>query len=139
MKKLFIPFAIASIPMAFIGGMIEVDASLYKKILGVLLIFAILKMLNVFGPALPSGSWTGSQSHSNSALLFLMCWYHANPRARTVNPIKNGLAGSSHENEAAIPDTLATAAITGTMQHREEAIAAKTPAPINDLFGFLPI
>jgi len=48
-KKLFISFAIASIPMAFTGGMIEVDASLYKKILGVLLIFAILKMLNVFG------------------------------------------------------------------------------------------
>ena len=35
--------------MAFIGGAIEVDASIYKKILGVLLIFAILKMLNVFG------------------------------------------------------------------------------------------
>ncbi|MFY0712677.1 sulfite exporter TauE/SafE family protein [Seonamhaeicola sp. NFXS20] len=48
-KKLFIAFAIASIPMAFIGGAIEVDASLYKKILAVLLIFAILKMLNVFG------------------------------------------------------------------------------------------
>lgn len=48
-KKLFLSFAIASIPMAFLGGMIEVDASLYKKILGVLLIFAILKMLNVFG------------------------------------------------------------------------------------------
>ena len=47
--KLFSTFAIASIPLAFIGGMIEVDASLYKKILGVLLIFAILKMLNVFG------------------------------------------------------------------------------------------
>ena len=29
--------------------MIEVDASIYKKILAVLLIFAILKMLNVFG------------------------------------------------------------------------------------------
>jgi uncharacterized membrane protein YfcA len=48
-KKLFLSFAITSIPMAFIGGMTEVDASLYKKILGVLLIFAILKMLNVFG------------------------------------------------------------------------------------------
>ncbi len=48
-KKLFISFAIASIPMAFLGGMIEIDTSLYKKILGVLLIFAILKMLNVFG------------------------------------------------------------------------------------------
>ncbi|MDO5969089.1 sulfite exporter TauE/SafE family protein [Flavivirga aquimarina] len=48
-KKLFISFAMASIPLAFIGGMIEVDASIYKKILAVLLIFAILKMLNVFG------------------------------------------------------------------------------------------
>lgn len=48
-KKLFLSFAFASIPFAFIGGMIEVDASIYKKILGVLLIFAILKMLDVFG------------------------------------------------------------------------------------------
>ena len=42
--KLFLSFAIASIPMAFLGGMIEVDATIYKKILGVLLIFAILKI-----------------------------------------------------------------------------------------------
>lgn len=48
-KKLFLSFAISSIPLAFVGGMIEVDASLYKKILAVLLVFAILKMLNVFG------------------------------------------------------------------------------------------
>ncbi len=48
-KRLFFSFALASIPMAFIGGLLEVDASVYKKILAVLLIFAILKMLNVFG------------------------------------------------------------------------------------------
>jgi len=48
-KKLFLVFALTSIPMAFIGGMINVDASLYKKILAVLLVFAILKLLNVFG------------------------------------------------------------------------------------------
>lgn len=48
-KKLFLSFAIASIPLAFIGGMVEVDASIYKKVLSILLIFAILKMLNVFG------------------------------------------------------------------------------------------
>ncbi|TXE15004.1 sulfite exporter TauE/SafE family protein [Seonamhaeicola algicola] len=48
-KKLFTSFAVASIPLAFLGGTIEVDASVYKKILAVLLIFAILKMLNVFG------------------------------------------------------------------------------------------
>lgn len=48
-KKLFITFAVASIPLALLGGMIEVDASLYKKILAVLLAFAILRILNVFG------------------------------------------------------------------------------------------
>ncbi len=48
-KKLFLSFAAASIPMAFLGGLITIDASLYKKVLGVLLIFAILKLLNVFG------------------------------------------------------------------------------------------
>ena len=48
-KKLFISFAITSIPLAFLGGTIEIDASIYKKILAVLLVFAILKMLNVFG------------------------------------------------------------------------------------------
>jgi uncharacterized membrane protein YfcA len=48
-KKLFLTFAVASIPMAFLGGMIEIDASIYKKILAVLLIFVILKMLNIFG------------------------------------------------------------------------------------------
>ena len=48
-KKLFLSFAVTSIPFAFLGGIIEIDASLYKKILAVLLIFAILKMLNVFG------------------------------------------------------------------------------------------
>lgn len=48
-KNLFIPFAITSIPLAFLGGTIEIDASIYKKILAILLVFAILKMLNVFG------------------------------------------------------------------------------------------
>lgn len=48
-RKLFLAFAIASIPMAFLGGTFEIDATLYKKILGVLLFFAVLKMLNVFG------------------------------------------------------------------------------------------
>ncbi len=47
--KLFYPFAMSSIPAAFIGGYISVNAGFYKKILGFFLIFAILKMLNVFG------------------------------------------------------------------------------------------
>jgi len=48
-KKLFISFAVASIPLAFIGGNLNINAAIYKKVLAVLLIFAILKMLNIFG------------------------------------------------------------------------------------------
>jgi len=48
-KKLFLYFALASIPMSFLGGTVDLDATVYKQILAVLLIFAILKMLNVFG------------------------------------------------------------------------------------------
>lgn len=47
--KLFLVFAIGSIPFAFIGGTIDIDTKIYKVILGVLLIFAVLKMLGVFG------------------------------------------------------------------------------------------
>lgn len=47
--KLFLAFAFGSIPLSYLGGRIEVDASIYKLILGILLVFAILKMLNVFG------------------------------------------------------------------------------------------
>jgi uncharacterized membrane protein YfcA len=41
--KLFLPLAIASVPMAFLGGMITIEAGLYKKILGVLLLFAVAR------------------------------------------------------------------------------------------------
>jgi uncharacterized membrane protein YfcA len=47
--KLFLVFAISSIPFAYYGGKIEIDTKMYKIILGILLLFAILKMLNVFG------------------------------------------------------------------------------------------
>jgi len=47
--NLFYPFAITSIPMAFLGGYISIDAGLYKKILGFFLAIAILRMLNIFG------------------------------------------------------------------------------------------
>ena len=47
--KLFYPFALASVPFAFLGGYLVVDAAIYKKILAVLLIFSILKMLGIIG------------------------------------------------------------------------------------------
>lgn len=46
--KLFLPFAVTSIPAAFIGASITVDAVIYKKILGIILIFPILRLLGLF-------------------------------------------------------------------------------------------
>ncbi|HMK19009.1 MAG TPA: sulfite exporter TauE/SafE family protein [Chitinophagaceae bacterium] len=43
--KIFFPFAITSVPMAFVGGMISVDDHVYKKILGILLIIPIVRFL----------------------------------------------------------------------------------------------
>ena len=43
--KIFLPFAIASVPMAFVGGLISVEADVYKKILGILLIIPIVRFL----------------------------------------------------------------------------------------------
>ena len=47
--KLFYPFALTSIPMAFFGGYLSVNALIYKQLLAVFLIIAILRMLNIFG------------------------------------------------------------------------------------------
>ncbi len=41
--KLFLPLAIASIPMAYWGGTIGLEAGLYKKILGLLLLFPVVR------------------------------------------------------------------------------------------------
>jgi uncharacterized membrane protein YfcA len=43
--SLFWPFALASIPAAFIGGFIVMDAGLYKKILGILLLFPAIRLI----------------------------------------------------------------------------------------------
>ncbi|PUZ29428.1 hypothetical protein DCC81_08255 [Chitinophaga parva] len=41
--KIFIPLALASIPLSFIGGMITVDGAIYKKMLGVLLLLPVIR------------------------------------------------------------------------------------------------
>lgn len=47
--KLFYPFAITSIPFAFIGALFDINPTLYKQILGVCLLIAVLKLIGVFG------------------------------------------------------------------------------------------
>ena len=42
--KVFLPFALASIPFSFFGGMISLDASIYKKILGILLLIPVVRL-----------------------------------------------------------------------------------------------
>jgi len=42
--KIFLPFAAASIPMAFVGGMIQLPTTVYKIILGTVLILAAIRL-----------------------------------------------------------------------------------------------
>jgi uncharacterized protein len=43
--KIFLPLAIASVPMAFLGGLVVVDGNIYKKLLGVLLLIPVARFL----------------------------------------------------------------------------------------------
>lgn len=43
--KIFLPFGLASVPMAFLGGSISIDAAVYKNLLGVVLLIPIGKIL----------------------------------------------------------------------------------------------
>ena len=42
--RLFWPFAVASIPLAFIGGMIKLPTNIYKIVLGAVLLFAAFRL-----------------------------------------------------------------------------------------------
>jgi uncharacterized protein len=46
--NLFLSLIIFSVPAAYLGGTILVDTVLYKKILGILLFFPIIRFLNIF-------------------------------------------------------------------------------------------
>jgi hypothetical protein len=43
--KILLPFIITSIPMAYFGAMMEINPKLYKVILGIFLLIAVLRML----------------------------------------------------------------------------------------------
>lgn len=43
--QVFVPLAIASVPMSFLGGLLVVDGTVYKKILGFLLLIPIARFL----------------------------------------------------------------------------------------------
>ncbi len=43
--KIFLPLAIVSVPFAFAGGLIAIDAAVYKKVLGIVLLIPIARFL----------------------------------------------------------------------------------------------
>lgn len=47
--KLFYPFAITSIPFSFLGGIITIETHVYKIILATVLLFAIARLMGLFG------------------------------------------------------------------------------------------
>jgi uncharacterized protein len=59
--KIFWPLALASIPVAYIGGLVEVDGEVYKRILGLLLIVPVIRFIffsnTKVGEIRPSNPW----------------------------------------------------------------------------------
>lgn len=47
--NLFYPFALTSIPFSFLGGYLKIDAFYYKIILATVLVFAVMRLLGLFG------------------------------------------------------------------------------------------
>ncbi|GAB5416734.1 MAG: sulfite exporter TauE/SafE family protein [Crocinitomicaceae bacterium] len=47
--RLFAVFAALSIPLSFVGGTVSIDSGVYKVVLGILLLFAIVRMLGWMG------------------------------------------------------------------------------------------
>lgn len=51
LRNLFFAVSAASVPMAFIGGVITLEASMYKRVLGVLLLFPIIRFFFFRNPS----------------------------------------------------------------------------------------
>lgn len=64
--KLLIPLVMTSVPMAFLGGTISLDATAYKKVLGVLLVIAALRFIY------PPGKNANQLNDANIFALLLM-------------------------------------------------------------------
>lgn len=51
--KLFLPFIIGSVPLSFVGASISLENHIYKIVLGICLLLAVLRLLGVFGKENP--------------------------------------------------------------------------------------
>jgi len=68
--KIFLPFALASIPFSFLGGVISLDATIYKKILGILLLIPVVRLA-----ALPNKDMNDLKQSTLFLSLFDWCLY----------------------------------------------------------------
>jgi uncharacterized membrane protein YfcA len=48
-SRLFLPLALASVPCAFLGAYIPLQAGIYNKILAICLLFSVMKLIGLFG------------------------------------------------------------------------------------------
>lgn len=66
--RLVIPFAIASIPAAFIGGMLSVPPAIYKPILGIILLFSAVQLLRTAQQSEPKETTVTPPSRAMASL-----------------------------------------------------------------------
>lgn len=65
-KEICWPLVLASIPMAFIGGMITIDAHIYKRILGAVLLISVIRFL------MPDSKYGGKLKEADRTWLFII-------------------------------------------------------------------
>lgn len=137
--RLFLPFAITSVPMAWVGAHLELDAVVYKRLLALCLLLASARLLGLFrsshtlrplniGLALTTGAALGLLSGAIgigggillSPLLLIMGWADAHETAAVSAPFifvnsAAGLLGAvmSDHTPSAIPWMWVVAAIAG--------------------------
>lgn len=137
--RLFLPFAITSVPMAWVGAHLELDAVVYKRLLALCLLLASARLLGLFrssgtlrplniGLAMVAGASLGILSGAIgigggillSPLLLIMGWADAHETAAVSAPFifvnsAAGLLGAVMSDHApsAIPWMWVVAAIAG--------------------------
>lgn len=113
--RMFWPFAVASVPFAFLGGAVSLPGSIYKRVVGIVLLFAALQLAGrkqtqsavanriPIAPALACGSAIGLLSGLTgvgggillSPLLLLVGWAEPKQQAGAAAPfvLVNSIAG----------------------------------------------
>lgn len=63
--RLFLVFTISSVPMAYLGGTIDINAAIYKLVLGVFLLLSVAKMIGLLDRLSPKQNYDAIAKKSN--------------------------------------------------------------------------